>query len=116
MVELDIEEYEKWIQDLSFSVVSHITLPRGAIWPTNQSIKQKLLEAWNISHCKVIPYGKGLYHIVLFSMEDQAAAMIQGAVNLHPSVIRVHRWYLGYTPVTHRQTTLQVWVCIFYFP
>lgn len=113
MVELDIDDCKKGMQGLSFSVIIHVSLQKGATLPTNQLLKKKLLEERKISTYKDVPYDKVLYHIVLLLMQDQAATMIHIVVNLQPWIIRVHRWYPGFSLTNHKQTSVQVWVQIF---
>lgn len=48
VVDLDVGEYQKAVDDLRFSVVGFLTWPKGMDSPTNQTLKKKLLDIWEI--------------------------------------------------------------------
>lgn len=65
---------------------------------------------------KLIPLGKGAYHVLLYTMEEHSTVMAHGGVLLRPGTFRISRWYLGFNPTKFKQTTTQVWIRIFNLP
>lgn len=59
VIELDVEDYERGIQDLKFSVIAKLTIQKGEEAPTTLQLKEKLVQALEVSAFKLIPYGRG---------------------------------------------------------
>lgn len=79
-VDLDVRDYEKGTEELKFSVVGRLMIQKGEIFPTTLMLKKKLDEAPTNQKSKIVPYKRGIYHILLHLMNDQASIMSQSVV------------------------------------
>lgn len=116
IVELDVDDYEKGIEELQFSIIGRLSIQRSEAVPTTLALRRKLDKVLKIQDYKIIPYGRGIYHILLHLMEDQAMVMSRGLVHLHPGIIGFTRWYPGFTPQNHKQTMTRVWIRLLELP
>lgn len=69
IIQLDFNDYRRGVQDLQFSVVGMLSLPRGEALPTNMNLKPSLEVAWGFANFRVISL-KGVYHFLLISYQD----------------------------------------------
>lgn len=88
-VVLDKNEYLKGVEENMFSVLGKLSVQRGADSIMILALKEKLFVVWGLSCFKVIPIGKGFYHVSLHSMSDQSKVMSQGVMHLKPGLFRV---------------------------
>lgn len=79
MIELDVDEYKKGIEDLKFSIVGKLPLQFEHEIPTNKAIKEKLESTRGIQDFKLIMLSVGVYHIMFSSLQGQSLAMSKGA-------------------------------------
>lgn len=84
-VEIDEVEYQKGVVENQFSVIGRVFV-RRVLLPTIKELKKKLELAWKAPKFRIIPLGKGFYHIFIESMEDQSQIMSVRAANLKPGV------------------------------
>lgn len=115
VVEIDEEEYRRGVEDLKFSVIGKLSMSRGVDAPTTMEIKEKLMSFWKIAEIKVIPLGRGVFHILLSNMKDQCIALAAGPIMFNPGVMRLNRWIPGYNAL-NKSSVSQVWVRIFNLP
>lgn len=115
-VELNEEECERGVIDNQFSVIGRLNLMKKDQIPTTKELRTKLAEEWNLESFKMIPIGRGFFHIFVQGMEEQSIILSVGAVNLKPGVFRVSRWAPNFNPVTQKQTNSQIWIRIFDLP
>lgn len=78
-------------------------------------IKRKLSISWGINELKVIPTGKGFFHVLLFNLKDQCTALSSGLLALKPGVMRFSRWVPGFSSM-NQSSILQVWIRIHNLP
>lgn len=57
-----------------------------------------LQSIWRIENLTVIKLGRGVYHVLLYSMDDQSLVMAQGTALTKPGMLRILRWYPGFNP------------------
>lgn len=62
--------YNKGIEELCFSVVRRLTIQNGELLPPTLTLKEKLQSIQGIERFKIIPLGRGVYHILLHSMAN----------------------------------------------
>lgn len=67
IVELDEDDYNKGIQDLQFSIVDCLFLPRTSTAPTTMSLRSKLAATWGMESFKLVSLGGGLHHVIFLS-------------------------------------------------
>lgn len=72
VIDLDEEDYLKGVEELKFSMVGQLYLPRICEHPTTMEIKDKLGLTWGITEFKLVPVGGDHYHIVLRSRQIKA--------------------------------------------
>lgn len=77
-MELDVKDYRGVVRELQFSVVGRLSLQHGEMVPTNIVVKEKPGATWGLKNFKVIPLKGGVYHILLYSQEDQSLVMTKG--------------------------------------
>lgn len=70
VVEVYDYDYRRGVVQLKYSVIRRIFLQHRDSMPTTMEVKTKLIESLKISNVKVIPLGKGLYHILLHCLSD----------------------------------------------
>lgn len=63
---------------------------------------------------KLIPLGRGYYHVLINNMENQSTATTAGPVNTNPGVFRVTRWTPDFNTGNMKNNVTQVWLKIFY--
>lgn len=90
IVELDVEDYQRGIEDLKINVVAKLTIQRGKAMPTTLELKDKLVHSLDLSTFKLIPYGGGLYHALLHTIEDRAKIISKGPIQTHPGIDSSH--------------------------
>lgn len=71
-VEVTEKEYAKGVEENKYSVIGQLLLQKGDVLWMTLGLKQKLSGVWGISNFRVLPIGKGVFHVFLFSMEDQS--------------------------------------------
>lgn len=115
VVEIDEEEYRSGVEDLKYSVIGKLSISRGDEAPTTMEIKEILMSFWNIVELKVIPLGRGVFHILLTNMKDQCIALAAGPIMFNSGVMRLNRWIPGYNAL-EKSSVSQVWVRIYNLP
>lgn len=70
IVDLDDDDYSPGIEELQFSVVGRLFLPRTAAVPTTMNLRAKLSVAWGLDSFKLVPMGGGLHHVILQTMDE----------------------------------------------
>lgn len=63
------------------------------------NLRNKLIEAWVVSGCKIVPMGGGCFHIILNSIEDQSVSLAFGPVIILQGTFLATRWHLGFDPI-----------------
>lgn len=116
VVEVDEEDYKRGVEHPKFSVIGRMTMQRGIPIPTTMEVKNKLSGALKILNFKVIPLGKGLYHILFHSLSDQCTTLASGIVLLKPGLMRFNRWMLGFNISNQTRSSTQVWIRILHLP
>lgn len=113
---MDIADYERGVEELKFSLVGRVTIQSGETIPTTFDLKKKLEDVLKMIDFKEVPYGWGVYYLLLYSMEDQVLVMSQGPIHTYLGVIEFTRWFPGFNPQCHKQTTSQAWIRIHDLP
>lgn len=54
--------------------------------------------------------------MLLYNIADQISVMAQGTIFTKPGMLRISKWYPGFNPNNHIQTTTPVRVRVFYLP
>lgn len=62
LVELDVDDYKKGVEELRFSVVGRNHLQKGSSAPTTMELRRMLASTWGFDTFKLLPMG------VAFSM------------------------------------------------
>lgn len=112
VVQLDIEDYRRGVQDLQYSVVARFSCQRGEEPPTNMNLKKTLEALWDFNSFKVIHLKGAIYHILLNAFDHQSSVMAMGAVNVKPGILRFSRWKPGIDVSNYMITTSQIWIRI----
>lgn len=115
VVQVDEEEYKRRVEDLKFNVTGKSILKKWDLVPTTMEIRRKLLEYWDINDLKLIPLGKGIFHIVLDSLKDQFKSLSVSLLLLKPGVMRFNRWVPGNNS-SRLGSISQVWIRIYHLP
>lgn len=115
-VELDVEEYKKGVEELRFSAMGRLFIPRNDPIPTTMEIKAKLVEGFHIEDLKIIAMGRGLFHLILNNLEDQCKILSAGSLFMKPGIFCFNRWMLGFATVKQMQTNTQVWIRLYNIP
>lgn len=84
-----------------------LSLQCGEAIPTTMEVKTKLSDAWNISNFKVIPSGKGLFHILLHNVSDQCTTFALGTIFFKSGLMQFNKWTSGLN-VTQTQSLTQI--------
>lgn len=58
MVNLDVKDYEKGVEELRHSVVGRLFLPRGHVMLTTMELKAKLVSVWGLENFRLILMGE----------------------------------------------------------
>lgn len=91
-------------------------MQRGDPIPTTIEVKNKPTESLNISNFKVIILGKGLFHILLHSLNDQCTTLVSGTIFLKLGLMQFNRWTLSFNALSQSQSSTQVWIRILNLP
>lgn len=75
VVQIDEEEHKEASEELQFSVVGKLILCKGELPHTTLDLKQKIVDFWGFTNFKIIPLGRGFYHVFLHSMAHQSKAL-----------------------------------------
>lgn len=95
IIEIDEEEYHRGVEELKYNTTGKLALSRAAKAPTTMEMKIKLMEYWKINDLKVIPLGRGPFHILLSNLKDQCIALSVGAILFNPGVLTLNSWMPG---------------------
>lgn len=66
--------------------MGHLIIKKDEIALSILDLKMRLQSLWNIEIMKVIPHGKGFYHVLLHTLVDQNFVMVQEIAYTKPSV------------------------------
>lgn len=81
VLEVEDVDYQRGEENLRFSGVGRLSLQKGQALPPME-VKNKLSDYWKITDFKFIALGKGTFHILLYSLQDQCKTLSFGAVLL----------------------------------
>lgn len=101
VIQLDIDKYQRGVQELQFSVVGKLVLWRWEEIQTNMALKTKFEAVWGIKDFKVIRIQGTTYHILLKSVYNQGIVMAKGMTNIKLGIFRVSCWYPGFVSSNH---------------
>lgn len=87
IVELDVEDYKHGVEEPRYSVVGRNHLQKGKPAPMTIEMEVKLALIWGLDMFKLIPIGRGFFHIVLKTMEEQRQVLSHGPVNFSPGLL-----------------------------
>ena len=73
-------------------------------------MKWNLSKLWGLHNWKLIPIGKGYFHLLFHNQDEMNAVRQRGNVQLRPGVFRISEWDMDFNPFIHKQTTAQVWL------
>lgn len=75
VAQIEDEDYQTRVRALMFSVVRKLNLQKDNLHPITMELKEKLVSIQGIERFKLIPFGKGEYHVLLSNMKDQSAVL-----------------------------------------
>lgn len=107
VVKIDEENYQKGVNELQYSVVRRLSLQKGEMLPTTLELRAKLIVIWKFDKFQLIPMGKGIYHVLLHTMNAHSFSI--GALYMKLGVFRTSCW----TVVNKKITRTQVWARIY---
>lgn len=116
IVEVDDEDYEKEVRQCQFDVIGRIIMQKGDRPYSTLEIFDKLVILWGIQNFRIVPIGKGYFHVFLNSMDNQSLVLSIGALNLKPGIFRVSRWVPDFNSASQKQTNAQVWARLYDLP
>lgn len=68
VVVVDDDGYCRGIDELKFSIIGRLSLHRSKSIPNMMELRTKLGIIWGIQDFKVIPLGKGMFHILMYNL------------------------------------------------
>lgn len=75
VVKIKEEDYQQGVKELIFCVVGKLSLQKGDLVLITLELKRKLVEIWNIDNFKLIPLGRGEYHVLLRTINYQSKVL-----------------------------------------
>lgn len=92
-IKIDSSIFRKRIDMCKYSIIGRIILLKGETpWPL-PALKEFLASIWGLhSQWRFISLGKGYFHILLTSVEDNATNWSQGPLNLKLVILRLNYW------------------------
>lgn len=115
-MEVEDDDYKKGMEELKCTVVGRLFIQKGEITPITLELKVKLQNTWAMNNLKLVPLRRGVFYVLVYSMEEQSLSMEFRTIYTKPGTLRVSRWYLGFNQKNHVQTKAQVCVKFFICP
>lgn len=88
-VEIDEEELQMGIEENKYSLIGRTSLLEGSDSVMTIGLKKKLESAWGFGDFALSSLGRGYYHVLITTMENQSIVMSHGPITMYPSVFRV---------------------------
>lgn len=77
------------MEELKFSIVGRLFLPKGSAVPTTMELKNMSIELWGIQGCQLVPMGRDHFHVIFTPVVDQSLVLVFGPTNMTPGIFKV---------------------------
>lgn len=93
-------------------MVGKLLLRHRDPFPTTIEVNKKLVDGLGIDNMKVTMMGKGLFHVILYNLNDHSRALTVGSRFFKPGVARCNRWLPRRTLFAQTKSSIQVYIRI----